>query len=99
MMVFRPPTWVLPLPSIPDSVPIADFLLDEKYGRRDVSSSHPPLTCGVSGKEYSVPVVRHRVENIAKGLAAKLGWEVNSGKQFEKVVGTFTLNSVSFKSN
>jgi hypothetical protein len=94
-MVFGPPEWVPPLPPIPDSVPICDFLLDEKNGRREDSSSYAPLTCAISGKEYSVADVRHRVEQVAKALATKLKWEVDGGTQWEKVVGIFAFNSVS----
>jgi hypothetical protein len=33
-MVFYPPAFVEKLPEVPDTVPICDFMLDEKHGRR-----------------------------------------------------------------
>ncbi|EMD85583.1 hypothetical protein COCC4DRAFT_151733 [Bipolaris maydis ATCC 48331] len=93
-MVFRPPKWVPQMPSIPDSTPILDFLLQEEFGRHKISQSHPPLVCGISGREYSVPEVSKRTISIAKSLLKSLEWEVNSGTQWEKVVGVFAFNSI-----
>ncbi|EUC40743.1 hypothetical protein COCMIDRAFT_107983 [Bipolaris oryzae ATCC 44560] len=93
-MVFHPPEWVPQMPSIPDSTPILDFLLQEKFGRHKLSQSHSPFVCGISGREYSVHEVSERTTLIAKGLLKSLEWEIDSRKQWEKVVGVFAFNSI-----
>lgn len=82
------------MPLIPDSTSIFDFLLQEKYGRHKLSQSHRPFVCGISGRGYNVHEVSQRTTLIAKGLLKSLEWEVNSGTQWEKVVGVFAFNSV-----
>ena len=94
-MVFTSPSWVPRLPfSPPDSIPISEFMLNEKYGRHPLHASKTPFTCGLSGAGYSALDVRDRVENLAKGLAQELGWKPNQGKEWDKVVGIFSLNTV-----
>ncbi|XP_014553703.1 hypothetical protein COCVIDRAFT_107042 [Bipolaris victoriae FI3] len=93
-MVFHPPKWVPQMPLIPDSTSIFDFLLQEKYGRHKLSQSHRPFVCGISGRGYNVHEVSQRTTLIAKGLLKSLEWEVNSGTQWEKVVGIFAFNSI-----
>ncbi|MCJ1276684.1 hypothetical protein MMC21_004491 [Puttea exsequens] len=94
-MVFTSPSWVPRLPfSPPDSIPISEFMLNEKYGRHPLHASKTPFTCGLSGAGYSALDVRDRVENLAKGLAQELGWKPNQGKEWDKVVGIFSLNTI-----
>ena len=94
-MVFTSPSWVPKLPfDPPDSVPICDFMLDEKHGRHPFKNSKPPFTCGMSGKEYSAVQVRERVEDLAKGLAKEFNWQPNNGTEWDKVIGVFTVNTV-----
>ncbi|KAL6718823.1 hypothetical protein ACLMJK_003057 [Lecanora helva] len=94
-MVFTPPSWVPELPfDPPDSIPISEFMLNEKYGRHSLHHARPPFTCGLSGAEYSALEVRDRVENLAKALSKELGWEPNSGTEWDKVVGVFSVNTI-----
>lgn len=94
-MVFYPPEWVPKLPyDPPDTIPICDFFLDEKYGRLPFEKSFDPYTCAISGKTYSPREQKQRTEQLARALAKEFGWRVNQGTEYDKVVGVFTLNTV-----
>lgn len=82
------------LPSIPDTVPLCDFMFDEQYGRHPVATSLDSYTCGLSGSSISAQGQKGRVEALARSLAHELGWSVNQGNEFDKVVGIFALNTV-----
>ncbi|KAH9204804.1 4-coumarate-CoA ligase, variant [Leptodontidium sp. 2 PMI_412] len=92
-MTFLPGALAPKLPEIPD-VPICDFIFDEEYGRHAVSKSHHPYVCGLTGKSYSVPEQKERVQLLARALAKELNWSVNEGSEYEKVVGVFALNTI-----
>lgn len=94
-MVFTAPAWVPGLPfDPPDSIPIADFMFNEEYGRRALSKSQPPFTCGITGSSYSALEVRDRIEKLAAGLAKELNWHPNKGTEWDRVVGVFAVNTV-----
>lgn len=94
-MVFYPPEWVPKLPyDPPDTIPICDFFLDEKYGRLPFEKSFDPYTCAISGKTYSPREQKQRTEQLARALAKEFGWRVNQGTEYDKVVGVFTLNTI-----
>ncbi|KAF2454031.1 phenylacetyl-CoA ligase-like protein [Lineolata rhizophorae] len=94
-MPFYPPAWVPELPhDPPDTITIADFILDEHYGRHPLGYSKAPFTCGVTGKEYSALDVKDRVDFLARGLAQELGWKVNEGSEYDKVIGVYSLNTI-----
>lgn len=94
-MVFYPPAWVPKLPfDPPDSIPISEFMLNEEYGRHPLHLSKPPFTCGLSGAEYSALEVRDRVDKLARSLSKELGWEVNSRREWDKVAGIYSVNTV-----
>ena len=95
-MVFGPPSWVGKLPfDPPDSISIGDFVLDEKYGRAPLNESLPPFTCGLSGLEYTTIQVKERVDHLARALSKELGWRPNAGTEWDKVMGVFSVNTVS----
>lgn len=95
-MPFYPPSWVPQLPAEPNSsISIGDFMLDEQYGRCAHANSRNPFTCGVTGKTYSSAEVKQRVDYLARGLAKELGFEVNKGSEWDKVIAVFSLNTVS----
>lgn len=94
IMVFTAPNWVDPLPAIPDNIPISEFMLNEQYGRYPVKDSRDPFTCGFTGKSYGATEVVQRVDSMARGLAKELGWEVNKGTEWDKVLGIFSYNTV-----
>ncbi len=95
-MVFYPPSWAPKLPfDPPDTVPICDFVLDEKHGRLPFDRSLDPYTCGVSGKSYTAMEQKQRTDHLARTLAKEFGWGVNEGTEYDKVVGVFALNTVS----
>ncbi len=93
-MVFYPPPWVPQLPEIPDTVPICEFMLDEKHGRRPYSDSWDTYTCGLSGKSITAVQQKENVDKLARALAKEFGWKVNEGTEYDKVVGVFALNTV-----
>ncbi len=93
-MVFTPPSFVAQLPEVPDTIPICDFILDEKHGRRPYSQSWDPYTCGLSGKTIKATDQKTRVDHLARALAKEFGWKVNEGTEMDKVVGVFALNTV-----
>ena len=94
-MVFKAPSWVSKLPfDPPDSIPISEFMFNEKYGRQPLKGSRPPFTCGLSGTEYTALEVRDRVESLARALSKELDWQPNVGTEWDKVVGVFTVNTV-----
>ncbi|KAL8843344.1 MAG: hypothetical protein Q9170_000202 [Blastenia crenularia] len=94
-MVFTTPTSVPKLPfDPPDSVPICDFMLDEQYGRRALSDSRPPFTCGLTGVGYSALEVKERVENLARALSKEFSWLPNKGSEWDKVAGIFSVNTI-----
>ena len=78
----------------PDSVPISEFMLDEKWGRHPMHHSRPPFTCGLTGTGYSMIELRDRVNALARGLSKELGWKPNSGTEWDKVIGVFSVNTV-----
>ena len=95
-MVFKPSDAIPKLPfDPPDSVSIFDFIFDEKYGRHPLGKSKAPFVDGIDGREYSASEVRDRVEYLARALAHELDWDPNTGTEWDKVIGLFTLNTVS----
>ncbi|KAI4104072.1 MAG: hypothetical protein L6R37_003478 [Teloschistes peruensis] len=94
-MVFTPPAWVPEMPfDPPDSIPICDFMLDERYGRRPLEDSRPPLTCGLTGFGYTAIQVKDRVDKLASALSKELGWQPNKGSEWDKVAGVFSVNTI-----
>jgi ribosome assembly protein SQT1 len=94
-MVFYPPSWVPKMAQDPfDSIPISDFIFDDKYGRYPLKGSRPFFTCGITGQSYTALESKQRVEYLALGLAKELGWQPNSGSEWDKVVGVFSANTV-----
>lgn len=97
-MVFSSPAWVPPLSfDPPDSIPISEFMLNEKYGRHPFANARAPFTCGLTGTEYSALEVRDRVDNLARALSKELGWHPNRGTEWDKVVGVFSVNTVCIR--
>lgn len=93
-MIFTAPDFVPPLGPVPDTVPICDFMFDERYGRRPISESLDAYTCGLSGRSISASEQKERVDALAWSLCHEFGWEVNEGSEYDKVVGIFALNTV-----
>jgi len=93
-MVFYPEPFVGQIPEIPDTLPICDFVLDEKHGRRPIAESLDPYTCGLTGKTITAQQQKDRVGHLARALAKEFGWRVNEGSEYDKVVGVFAFNTV-----
>lgn len=82
------------LGTVPDSISIHEFMLNEKYGRVAHNSSRDPYTCGLTGKSYSSREVVDRVDQIARGLAKEFGWAPNQGTEWDKTLAVFSVNTV-----
>ncbi|KAL7934549.1 hypothetical protein V8C35DRAFT_326937 [Trichoderma chlorosporum] len=96
-MPFTTPSYIPKLPfDPPDSISIHEFLFTngEKYGRHPIADSRPPFTCGITGKSYSAEEVKDRIEWLSAALASELGFEVDGGSEFDKVIGLFSVNTV-----
>ncbi|RBA17479.1 hypothetical protein FPRO05_02203 [Fusarium proliferatum] len=96
-MVFTSPSWVPNLPiNPPDSIPIAEFMKNEAYGRQPIAKSRHPFTCGITGRSYSSPELFERSESFARALAKRLQWQPNEGTPWDKVLAIFSLNTIDF---
>lgn len=97
-MPFYAPDWVPKLPfDIPDSISVDRFILDENFERHPLGYSRPPFTCGLTGKQYSALEVKERVDFLARGLSKELGFLPNKGTEWDKVIGLFSINTVSIR--
>lgn len=83
---------------IPDTVSLPDFILDNKYRSVSHEQAKNPFTCGLSGKTYTSLEWKDRIGSLAKAVQQELGFQVNNGTEWEKVVGVYTLNTVRFAS-
>ncbi|KAM5356953.1 hypothetical protein ACJ41O_003599 [Fusarium nematophilum] len=96
-MVFTPPAWVPQLPfDPPDSITVAEFMRDEKYGRYPIAKSRHPYTCALTGKSYSAAEVIEREDHLARGISRALGFSPREGSEWEKVVGLYSLNTIDY---
>ena len=53
-----------------------------------------PFTCGISGRTYTAVQQKERVDILKRSLAKDLGFEVNKGTEWDKVVGVYAFNTV-----
>ncbi|PGH32859.1 ribosome assembly protein SQT1 [[Emmonsia] crescens] len=95
-MVFTPPKWVGPAPNIPDSIPISEFMLNERYGRHPMGYSYTPFVCGLSGKSYSTLEVAERVDVLARSLCKEFGWHPNEGSESSRVTCIYSVNAIDY---
>ncbi|KAK2032948.1 AMP-binding enzyme [Colletotrichum zoysiae] len=96
-MVFTSPKWVPQLPiDPPDSITIAEFMSNEKYGRYPIAEARNPYTCGLSGKSYTASEVTQRTESLARAISKKLDFAPNEGTEWDKVVALFSLNTIDY---
>lgn len=95
-MPFSPPSWTPQLPDVPDSISIETFMFDENYGRHPLGYSQSPFTDGLTGKTYSALDVRERIDYLTRALSKELGFKPDSGSEWDKVVGCFSLNSMDY---
>lgn len=94
-MPFYAPEWTPRLEQIPESISIEQFAFDEAHGRYTLGYSKDPFTCGLSGKSYPALEVKERVDFLSRAMAKELGFDPNKGTEWDKVVGIFSLNTVS----
>jgi len=85
-------TYILREP--PDTVSIQQFMQDESYGRTPLKDAKDPFTCGISGRTFNCEQQIERTDALARALSQELGWTVNGGNEWDKVMGVFALNTV-----
>ncbi|EFQ26604.1 AMP-binding enzyme [Colletotrichum graminicola] len=96
-MVFTSPKWVPQLPiDPPDTITIAEFMSNEKYGRYPIAEARNPYTCGLSGKSYTASEVKQRTDYMARALSKKLDFAPNEGTEWDKVIALFSLNTIDY---
>lgn len=88
------PDHIAKLPDIPDTLPIHEFIFQEKHGRHPKSDSKPLMVCALTGKSHSVFEVEERFQLLARALSVELGWHVNEGEDLDKVIGICSPNTV-----
>ncbi|KAJ5649423.1 Acyl-CoA ligase inpC [Penicillium longicatenatum] len=93
-MVFLPHAQFGQLGTVPDHIPINEFMLNEQHGRVAHEKSNDPYTCGITGKTYTSRQVVDRVDHIARGLSRELGWKSNQGTEWDKTLAVFSLNTI-----
>jgi ribosome assembly protein SQT1 len=71
-------------------------VLDNKYRSVPHEKAKNPYTCGLSGKTYTSLEVKDRASWLARALHQELGFEVNNGTEWEKVIGIYAFNTVSY---
>ncbi|KAF2158378.1 hypothetical protein M409DRAFT_31103 [Zasmidium cellare ATCC 36951] len=76
------------------SVPLCTFMLNECYGRQPLCNSLPPFVCGLSSRSFSALEQKQRTDRLARALAARLRWDPNEGSEYEKVVVSYTYNTI-----
>lgn len=54
-----------------------------------------PFTCGISGRTFTALEQKERVDILKRQLKKEMGWEVNQGSEWDKVVGIYAFNTVS----
>lgn len=82
--------------SIPDSIPIYEYIDNEKYGRYPIAKSHKPYTCGMTGKSYTYAEKSERSQLLARAFKKRLNWFPNEGTEWDRVMGIFTVNTVGW---
>ncbi|KAI1163461.1 hypothetical protein F5B18DRAFT_619575 [Nemania serpens] len=96
-MVFTPPAWVPQLPfDPPDSIPLHEFIGNERYGRLPFNKSQNPFTCGLTGKTYTHAEMRERQDLLARSLSKRMGWLPNEDTPWDKVVGLYSPNTIDY---
>lgn len=95
-MPFYPPSYSPPMPYVPDSISIEQFMLDENYGRYMLGYSRAPFTDGIDGRSYNALEVKERVDYLARGLAKELDFSPTKGSEWDKVVACFSLNTIDY---
>ncbi|KFY04305.1 hypothetical protein O988_00880 [Pseudogymnoascus sp. VKM F-3808] len=93
-MVFTAPASSPAMLDIPDTVSLPDFILDNKYRSVSHEQAKNPFTCGLSGKTYTSLEWKDRIGSLARAVQQELGFQVNKGTEWEKVVGVYTLNTI-----
>lgn len=67
----------------------------EKHGRHAFATSRNPYTCGLTGKTYTASEFVARTDYLARALAKRLRFDPHDGTEWDRVVGLFSLNTVS----
>ena len=53
------------------------------------------FTCGVTGRGYTPSEVFQRTDYLSRALKAALGWDLNEGTEWDRVVAVYSHNTVN----
>ncbi|GAO14840.1 uncharacterized protein UV8b_04079 [Ustilaginoidea virens] len=95
-MVFLPSASTPPLPEIPDSITVEEFINNPRYGRYPVAESRHPYTCGITGLSRSVAQVAQRTDLLARAIAKQLGFHPHRGTEWDRVVCLYSVNTIDY---
>ncbi|KAL7938354.1 hypothetical protein V8C35DRAFT_291780 [Trichoderma chlorosporum] len=95
-MVFTPPSYLPPLPEIPDSITIEEFIRNEQHGRAPLAKSRNPYTCGITGTTYDAAQVAERTDCMARAISKRLGLNPHEGTEWERVVALYSVNTIDY---
>lgn len=77
----------------PDSISVAEFMSNDKYGWYPFAAAGKLFTCGLTGKAYTAVEVVQREDYIARELSQRLGFR-DDGSEWDRVIGLSSLNTV-----
>lgn len=79
----------------PDTVALPDFMMSNEHLPCPLERAKNPFTCGISGRTFTALEQKERVDILKRQLKKEMGWEVNQGSEWDKVVGIYAFNTVS----
>ncbi|KAL7808139.1 hypothetical protein V8C44DRAFT_336586 [Trichoderma aethiopicum] len=95
-MVFTPPSYLPPLPELPDSITIEEFIRNEQYGRYPLARARNPYTCGITGTTYTAAQVAERTDCMARAISKRLGFNPHEESEWERVVAIYSVNTIDY---
>ena len=85
-----------PATEVPDSITLEEFVSNPKYGRRNLSQSRNPYTCGITGQTRTPDEVHQRTGHVARAIAKRLSFDPQDGTEWDRVVCLFSVNTVRY---
>ncbi|KAK3117434.1 hypothetical protein LTR53_001199 [Teratosphaeriaceae sp. CCFEE 6253] len=77
-----------------NSTPVSEFMLNENYGQARLESSLHPFVCGLTHHSFTALEQKTRTQRLARALAGRLKWRPGEGSELDKVVATYTYNTI-----
>jgi ribosome assembly protein SQT1 len=71
-------------------------MFNDKYRNVPAAKSKDPWICGLTGKRVTMEQARVSYDYLARAFKKELGYEVNSGTEWDKVIALFSLNTIDY---